>query len=320
MKALRLFAVLILLAFFRQAIVAQEKLNVEGDAMINGNLTVDQGLSATSLFIDGNLVSNITSTGTSTLRLVGPNPMLELQRLSPSTPLAFIQAFNNDFFIANRLDGNLNFRTNNLTRMSINGSGDILLRTGTRLGEITLTHANGSGATNGVVVENTGNNDAYWTFYSSNTDGNLELYYQGQQRGEFNSTTGAYSTTSDLRLKKNIHPLNDVLQKVSDLKPSIFQYLNDTSGKDNLGFIAQEVQPIFPELVHQGKIGDSDEELYTLDYSGLGVVAIAAVQELLVQMKMENDELRESNQLLKEQLETISLRMVQLEARTFHGH
>ena len=319
MKTLKLFAALILNAFLHQVTDAQEKLNIEGNALISGNLTVDQGLSASSLNINGDALASIFSTGTSTLKLAGPNPMLEFQRLSPSTPLAFLQSFNNDFFIANRLDGSINFRTNNLNRMSISGTGDILLRAGTRLGEITLTHANGSGSTNGVVIENAGNNDSYWTFYTSNTDGNLELYYQGQQRGEFNSTTGAYSTTSDRRLKKNIQPLNEVLQKVSNLKPSIFQYLNDSSGRNNLGFIAQEVQPIFPELVHQGKIGDSDEELYTIDYANLGVVAIAAIQELLVQMKMENDKLRESNQLIKEQLETIRSKMVQIEVRTYQG-
>lgn len=269
MKALKLFAAIILIVFLLQATDAQEKLNIEGDALISGNLTIDQGLSASSLNVNGDALSNIFSTGTSTLKLAGPNPMLEFQRLSPSTPLAFLQVFNNDFFIANRLDGSINFRTNNLTRMAINGSGDILVRAGTRLGEITLTHANGSGSANGVVIENAGNNDAYWTFYSSNTDGNLELYYQGQQRGEFNSITGAYSTTSDRRLKKNIHPLNDVLRKVSNLKPSIFQYLNDSSGRNNIGFIAQEVQLIFPDLVHQGKIGDSGEELYTLTILGL---------------------------------------------------
>lgn len=314
------------------SVTSQNRFSVEGDASVTGNLNVTNGissaslntggLSAQNLFVNGNAITTLRSTAAGTLELQGPNPMVEFETISPNTPLAFIQAFGVDFFVANRQNGNMVFRTSNLNRMTINGAGDILMRTGTRLGEITLTHANGSGAANGVVIEHTGTLNAFWTLYASNTDGNLEVYYQGNARGEFNSVTGAYTSVSDRRVKQNIRPLTGVLERLSRLKPATYAFRSDASNRQQLGFIAQEVQPLFPEIVYQGKVGDTDEELYTMDYSGFGVIAVAAIQELLEKEKTENAEMRTQNAVLladnremKEKLSSLAGRLEDLEAR-----
>ena len=46
-----------------------------------------------------------------------------------------------------------------------------------------------------------------------------------------------------------------------------------------MGFIAQEVQDYFPELVHENIDDKTGESFYTLNYDGITVVAVKAIQE-----------------------------------------
>ena len=52
---------------------------------------------------------------------------------------------------------------------------------------------------------------------------------------------------------------------------------------------AQDVQPLFPSLVTPG------QEVWTLNYSGIGVVAVAALQELKREKDAEIETLRRAN-------------------------
>lgn len=212
------------------------------------------------------------------------------------------------------MDGNEIDCTSGGLHLNYNSLNDLLVRTSEDLGEVTMSHNSGSGAANGVTIEHPGSNNAYWTFYSTNGDGFLELYYQGVQRGEFNSATGAYTTISDSRLKENIRPLGNVLSRVKAMIPSVYQFKHDPQRRDCLGFLAQDVVEQFPELVSRGHIGDTAEELYTMDYSGLGVVAIAAIQELLAEGTFTDQAaLLAENQQLKAQVSALEERLAKLE-------
>ena len=57
-----------------------------------------------------------------------------------------------------------------------------------------------------------------------------------------NSTT--WQQTSDIRIKDNIRPINDAIEKLCALKPSHFEYKNNL-GKTKTGFIAQEFEEVF---------------------------------------------------------------------------
>lgn len=201
------------------------------------------------------------------------------------------------------MDGNEIDCTSGGLHLNHNSGHDVLMRTATRRSEINLMHNNGGGHLgNGVSIENPGSNNAYWTLYSANHDGNLELYYQGNLKGEFISGTGEYTALSDRRLKKNIRPFSSVLDRVRELNPASYSYTDDLQDRTQIGFVAQEVEPLFPELVHRGAVGDSDQEVYQLNYSGFGVIAIAAIQELA-----------EENELLKQQLRSMEERLSNLE-------
>lgn len=59
------------------------------------------------------------------------------------------------------------------------------------------------------------------------------------------------TNTSDVRLKENIRPIENALLTLSEVNGVIYQWKDKNAGGhgDKLGFIAQEVEPIIPQLV-----------------------------------------------------------------------
>jgi hypothetical protein len=86
---------------------------------------------------------------------------------------------------------------------------------------------------------------------------------------------GTWTASSDRRLKREIVPLDGTLDKALALRPVSYQ-LKQQEGESRryIGFVAQDVEPLFPELVY----GDGDQ-MRTLDYASMSTVAIGAVQE-----------------------------------------
>jgi len=144
-------------------------------------------------------------------------------------------------------------------------------------------------------------------------DGNLTSVYHlmlQPVRGNvfIGTTTGAYKLTvngqpgangytlwtnySDRRLKENIQPLvnTSILDKINSLNPVTFNY-NVASGYDKetrarkvSGFIAQELQEIFPEMV--GTLKLNDEEYLDTNLSNLSLYLVKAVQELSTEINL----------------------------------
>lgn len=177
------------------------------------------------------------------------------------------------------------------------GIGDFNLDDPTH--ELHLVHAStsGGGATAGLKIENEASNHNWWSFYTTNSSGELELYYKGTIRGEFDPADGEYRRRSDRRLKRSIAPLSPILDKVLQLRPSTY-YFNDDENpvRPSLGFIAQEVQPLFPELT--GYAGGEEENIMTLNYDGFSVLAIKAIQEQQVLI----DQLQQRIETLEDQI------------------
>jgi hypothetical protein len=67
------------------------------------------------------------------------------------------------------------------------------------------------------------------------------------------------------------------------LNVSRYEYNRNNPDKiQSIGFIAQEVEPLFPEVVSKQEIEDPNSEMkevYGMDYSGMSVIAIKAIQE-----------------------------------------
>jgi len=160
----------------------------------------------------------------------------------------------------------------------------------------------------GLALDNGTNS---WEFWNNNT---LRMYYNGVERGNFNQTNGVYTSISDRRLKSNIQPLGSLLSKIKKLQPSSYTFIHDNLNRNQIGFIAQELNEIFPEFVYLNKSNETErpeEELYTVDYSGMSVIALKAIQE----QQEVIEALEQENQLLKNTIEKIMTRLENLEKK-----
>jgi hypothetical protein len=156
------------------------------------------------------------------------------------------------------------------------------------LGGLTIEDADGSTAT--MFVD--GSDDLAFAF---NT-----IY-----RAYINDESGAFVNVSDKRLKNNIHPLTSVLSSVMLLNPSTYNF----SGYDKptlcYGFLAQEVEKVFPAFVHD-KNGTKG-----LNYDDFSVIAIKAIQEQ--QEMIEN--LKSENARYRDLMSEMNRRIAQLESK-----
>lgn len=160
----------------------------------------------------------------------------------------------------------------------------------------------GDGAATDTVfgVSHSANSGATWT-PSLVIQGNGEVGIGGitdptaalHVSGNINYT-GTITDVSDRRLKDNIRPLKGSLDKLMMLDGFAFEMKGDEKKKTEYGVMAQDVQKVFPELVHEidknGHLG--------VAYDGLIPPIIEAIKEL----KAENEKLRaEIDALKKEQ-------------------
>ncbi|MTE26067.1 tail fiber domain-containing protein [Winogradskyella ouciana] len=161
-------------------------------------------------------------------------------------------------------------------------------------------HDNG-GTENGFKLQNKGANENWWRFYTLNSNGQLYLYSKAGGNtnavGSFNSASGAYSALSDRRVKDNFNDLHFNWQDFMQLKPLTYHYKTDNNKQTHIGLIAQDVKPIYPELVNYNK----ENDLYQLNYSGFGVVAIKAIQEQQIIIENQQKQIDELKALLENQ-------------------
>jgi len=106
-------------------------------------------------------------------------------------------------------------------------------------------------------------------------DRNMVLYDNGT--AIWNSGTAQ----SDIRLKKNIKEMENVLENIKKIRVVRFNYKNYQSKKQQIGIIAQELEKYYPEFIFTDKKGYK-----LIFYDKLTTILIKAIQEL--SLKVEN--------------------------------
>lgn len=90
---------------------------------------------------------------------------------------------------------------------------------------------------------------------------------------------------SDLKLKKNVTALRASLDKITALRPVIWNWKNEAAGKDlEYGFIAQEVEKVLPDLVTKDTWIDGNECKFLAPYKMIPYL-VAAIQEQQAQIE-----------------------------------
>jgi len=148
-----------------------------------------------------------------------------------------------------------------------------------------------------TIFHQDGSNRWSWTV----DDYDLGLYHNGVIAGSFATTSGVYTTLSDRKLKTNIEKFESgTLSKVMSLNPVRYNFKSDLNGQKCIGFIAQEVQEIFPHLAHE--INSDGEKILGLSYGEFSVIAIKAIQEQQLKIESLEDEISSLKDLSAELL------------------
>ena len=180
--------------------------------------------------------------------------------------------------------------TAGVNRLLVDTSGNLLVGTTTLSNNEKLTVYQ-SGSAMGISVRTTGGpalgnyessdsgHASYWTFGRDNAStGNFVFGYNGTLRGSINLSTGTYTASSDLRLKKNITNITYGLNEVMAMRPVAYlMNEEENTAKKHLGFIAQEVKALIDESVDD--LIDPDTQFYMMDKGGLVPVLVKAIQE-----------------------------------------
>ncbi|GAB4277899.1 MAG: hypothetical protein Kow0068_01250 [Marinilabiliales bacterium] len=139
----------------------------------------------------------------------------------------------------------------------------------------------------GLAIENDSNTDT-WSWEIGSND--LFFYFNGTSVGYWDDATGNYVAISDKNLKKDIEVFNKpVLDGINNLQLVSYRLNHaESDSKKTIGFIAQDVQKYFPEIVYQREDG-----YLGLNYDDFGILAIKAIQE---QQNIINDLLEKDKQ------------------------
>ena len=175
-------------------------------------------------------------------------------------------------------------------------------------------HVNGKIKTHngGIVISSPDSTFDDWSISHGSSSKYLTFRYNNATRAQISDSNGSYLATSDITLKEDISNIDPVLSKVIQMRPVDFYYKDQVDREEKvIGFIAQEMQPLFPEIVNSmgdGKLG--------ISYATVSVIAIKAIQEqqaIIEAQQAEIETLKSEQATTRQQLEGVLERLEQLE-------
>ncbi len=135
---------------------------------------------------------------------------------------------------------------------------------------------------------------------SADNPSGFDLYVDGTAGGDY-----SWNNLSDLRLKTNIVTIPSALSKVMKLRGVNFSWKDTESPEKGtrMGFIAQEVEPIVPEVVNK------DGDLYSMQYAPMTALLVEAIKEQQAKI----DELTKKQKQSEVKIEELTTRIQRLE-------
>ena len=193
---------------------------------------------------------------------------LVLSSANGTSVLSRLVASTSGFDIINEKNTPTRIFANNTERLRINANARICI--------------NGSATTNG-----------HGNFVGEAGAGSKALMFEhtvgGGETGSITtgSSSTAYNTSSDYRLKENVVSLTGASARVNQLNPSRFNFIADDTNTLIDGFLAHEVATVVPEAIH-GTHNEVDDEnnavMQGIDQSKLVPLLTAALQEALTEI------------------------------------
>jgi hypothetical protein len=206
----------------------------------------------------------------------------------------------NSFYIG-AVGSNAAFVVNGAERARIDSSGNFMVGTTSPTARFTVAESGNTVAadfyTSGGAVgtpcmyvkkqpNNASTSQVYIQFLFNNaSSGNGQINGNG-------SGAAAFGSYSDRRLKENIVDLPSQLPNIMALRPVEFDYIESEGGGHQTGFIAQEMQEVYPDAVGERA---PDEMLTVTGWSKTEARLVKAIQEqqaMIDTMKQEIAELK----------------------------
>ena len=159
---------------------------------------------------------------------------------------------------------------------------------------------NSSGSGYGVAGRTTGTGKA--VYGDCATQGGWAGYFNGNLYATyaFKPGGGSWGDTSDVRLKKDVRPLEGALERLLKLKGVTFEWIEPEKHGNfrgrQTGLIAQEVEKVFPEWV-----GSDPEGFKTVTVRGLEALSVEAMRTL----RNDNDALRAQVSKLEDRIKKV---------------
>lgn len=282
---------------------------------VDGEVTADTIHSSGNIKADGDMEANgiirINANATQSLSYI---------RFRDQTGLSAPRIYHN------ASDSTLNFRGMKVTFDSPPGTDSIGLRL---LGSTNnyirqgnwmsgVATSNVSGAISGdYVMVRFGNGYGFWSsYFRPLQDDHANL---GTSSGRWNNVYATNGTiiTSDRREKFNITTTNYGLSEVMQMKPVNFQWKSKPEEGNKVGFVAQDLLEIIPEVVvteekvenrETGKMEIVEAENLGVYYSDLIPVLTKAIQEqqeIITTEKEKNEELKKKVEKQQEEIEEL---------------
>ncbi|MFZ4784225.1 MAG: tail fiber domain-containing protein [Flavobacteriales bacterium] len=229
-----------------------------------------------------------------------------------------IHQSDNYSWITNRESGSLALGTNNTNVLFIGATKKVGVN---QSGPTSLLHLKAETTevvTDGITINEgtTGSTDFWSHGYGSADD--YDWKWNGSLKAYVNDANGAWTQGSDRSLKHDVvYFENNILERLTQLKPCSYYYNDNQPGaQKSIGFIAQEVEEVFPEIVYE------KDGIKTLAYTDFAVLSVAAIQELKAEIEalkaekattdLTNEQLIAQNKLLEERLASLEKKMLEL--------
>lgn len=162
---------------------------------------------------------------------------------------------------------------------------------------ISFRNTNGDGWHQAVYRGINAANSLFNFYYVPNASDVLSL------RGDGNAIlAGTLTQSSDLRLKKNIQPINNALHKINQIRGVYFNWKDENHSQNKqIGFVSQEIEEVFPELIETDARG-----FKSVAYANMSAILVEALKEQNLKIQDLERELSEIKSLLKNSLNSES--------------